>query len=311
MLEISNISKTYPNGVQALKNVTLAIPHGMYGLLGPNGAGKSTLMRILATLQEPDEGRIHLIDPPAISGARRPKQGSVIDVVKEKDEIRKTLGYLPQEFGVYPKARAMDLLDHFAILKGFSDRKSRRQVVEALLRKTNLWDVRKQKLGGYSGGMRQRFGVAVALLGDPKLLIVDEPTAGLDPAERVRFLNLLSELGENSVVLLSTHIVEDVSELCTRMAIIDHGEILLEAQPLQAIKELHGKIWRHMTDRNLLPELEKEHAVISTKLFAGRTVVHVFSDERPGSGFEPVEPDLEDVYFSAMAGQIGRRAGKR
>jgi ABC-2 type transport system ATP-binding protein len=304
-LKIRNISKTYPNGVQALKNVTLTIPNGMYGLLGPNGAGKSTLMRMLATLQEPDAGSIHLFEPPAIAGSGPLRSGRVIDVVKEKDEVRKTLGYLPQEFGVYPKARAEELLDHFAILKGFSERKSRREVVEALLRKTNLWEVRKQKLGGYSGGMRQRFGVAIALLGDPKLLIVDEPTAGLDPAERVRFLNLLSALGENSVVILSTHIVEDVSELCTRMAIINRGEILLEAQPVGAIKDLRGKIWRQMIDKNHLAEIERKHAVISTKLFSGKTVVHVFSHSKPEDGFEPAEPDLEDVYFSTMAGHIG------
>lgn len=298
-LKITNVSKTYANGVQALKNVTLNIPNGMYGLLGPNGAGKSTLMRILATLQQPDHGTIHLINPP------QPDQpGKVIDVVSEKDEVRKTLGYLPQEFGVYPKAKAQDLLEHFAILKGFHERKSRKQVVEALLRKTNLWDVRHQKLGSYSGGMRQRFGVAVALLGNPKLLIVDEPTAGLDPAERVRFLNLLSELGENSVVILSTHIVEDVSELCTRMAIINRGEILLEAQPVAAMKNLKGKIWRQMIEKHEFADIEKNHSVVSTKLFAGKTVVHVFNHEKPGDGFEPVEPDLEDVYFSAMTGNL-------
>jgi ABC-2 type transport system ATP-binding protein len=295
-LQITNISKTYPNGVQALKNVSLTIPHGMYGLLGPNGAGKSTLMRILATLQEPDQGSVHLFSQGSASEAP-----AVLDVVKEKDEVRKTLGYLPQEFGVYPKVSAESLLDYFAILKGFSQRKSRTQVVEALLRKTNLWDVRKQKLGGYSGGMRQRFGVAVALLGEPKLMIVDEPTAGLDPAERVRFLNLLSELGENSVVLLSTHIVEDVSELCTRMAIINKGEILHEAEPLKAMDGLKGKIWRKIIEKNSLPEMEREHRVISTKLLGGRTVIHVYSDEGP-SGFDMVQPDLEDVYFSAMGG---------
>ena len=294
-LEIRDISKTYPNGVQALKKVTLTIPAGMYGLLGPNGAGKSTLMRILATLQEADEGSISL---------------GGIDVLRQKDEVRKTLGYLPQEFGVYPKVSAEELLDHFALLKGVADRSERREIVNALLRQTNLWEVRKQKLGGYSGGMKQRFGVAVALLANPKLLIVDEPTAGLDPAERVRFLNLLSELGENSVVLLSTHIVEDVSELCTRMAIIDRGEILLEAEPLRAIDELRGRIWRRVVSRAELAGLEGEHAVISTKLLAGRTVVHVFSDTAPGPAFEPVEPDLEDVYFSTMAGQIGRRRGQ-
>jgi ABC-2 type transport system ATP-binding protein len=306
-LKIKNISKTYGNGVHALRNVTLTIPNGMFGLLGPNGAGKSTLMRILATLQDPDPstggneaGSIHLFSQ---GGPAEPPR--VIDVIHEKDEVKKTLGYLPQEFGVYPKARAEELLEHFAILKGFTDRKSRKEVVEALLRKTNLWDVRKQRLGGYSGGMRQRFGVAVALLGDPKLLIVDEPTAGLDPAERVRFLNLLSELGENSVVVLSTHIVEDVTELCTRMAIINKGEILLEAQPVAAAKGLQGKIWRKMIEKGELPQAEKDHAVISTKLFAGKTVVNVFSNGTPGGGFEEVQPDLEDVYFSAMSGHIG------
>jgi ABC-2 type transport system ATP-binding protein len=315
-LKITNISKTYPNGVQALKNVTLTIPNGMYGLLGPNGAGKSTLMRILATLQEPDPSSLEasgprsgilLFDPAMGMGKGVAGTPSVIDVVNNKKEVRKTLGYLPQEFGVYPKAKADELLEHFAILKGFSGRKSRKEVVEALLRKTNLWDVRKQKLGGYSGGMRQRFGVAVALLGNPKLLIVDEPTAGLDPAERVRFLNLLSELGENSVVILSTHIVEDVSELCTRMAIINKGEILLEAEPMNAMKNLQGKIWRQMIDKSALAETEKNHSVISTKLFAGRTVVQVFSNDHPGNGFESVEADLEDVYFCTMAGHLGNR----
>ncbi|MBT1705711.1 ABC transporter ATP-binding protein [Chryseosolibacter indicus] len=298
-LQITNISKTYPNGVHALKNVTLTVPNGMYGLLGPNGAGKSTLMRILATLQEPDEGTVHLIGS---KSALDLQHVNVIDVVKEKDLVRKTLGYLPQEFGVYPKSKAEDLLDYFAILKGFSQRKSRKQVVEALLRKTNLWDVRKQKLGGYSGGMRQRFGVAVALLGNPRLLIVDEPTAGLDPAERVRFLNLLSELGENSVVILSTHIVEDVSELCARMAIINKGEILHEAEPLKAIEGLKGKIWRKMIQKSELHKLEHEYNIISTKLLSGRTVIHVYSEESLGD-FEPVQPNLEDVYFTAMAGQ--------
>jgi ABC-type multidrug transport system ATPase subunit len=291
-LQIRGVSKTYANGVRAVHDVTLTIPAGMYGLLGPNGAGKSTLMRILATLQEPDTGTIHLGD---------------LDVVQQKDEVRKTLGYLPQEFGVYPKVSAEELLDHFALLKGIGERRARKEVVEALLRQTNLWEVRKQKLGGYSGGMKQRFGVAVALIGDPKLLIVDEPTAGLDPAERVRFLNLLSELGENSVVLLSTHIVEDVSELCTKMAIIDQGEILLEAEPMRAVDELRGRIWRRVISKQELPALEREHALISTKLLAGRTVVHVYSGTAPGPEFEAAEPDLEDVYFSTMSGHIGRR----
>jgi ABC-type multidrug transport system ATPase subunit len=294
-LRINNISKKYPNGVQALKDVTLTIPNGMYGLLGPNGAGKSTLMRTLATLQDPDEGSIRLGD---------------IDVLKQRDEVRKTLGYLPQEFGVYPKASAEKLLDHFAVLKGITQRGERKDIVEALLRQTNLWDVRKQKLGGYSGGMRQRFGVAVALLGNPKLMIVDEPTAGLDPAERVRFLNLLSEVGESSVVILSTHIVEDVSELCTRMAIINKGQILLEAEPLSVISEVKGRIWRRIIEKSALAQVEREQQVISTKLLAGKTVVHVYGDERPGLDFEPAEPDLEDVYFSTMTGHIGKLAGQ-
>jgi ABC-2 type transport system ATP-binding protein len=291
-LHIRGVSKTYSNGVQALKDVSLTIPAGMYGLLGPNGAGKSTLMRILATLQEPDKGSVRLGD---------------VDVLGQKDEVRRTLGYLPQEFGVYPKVSAEQLLDHFAVLEGIAERQARKEIVEALLKRTNLWDVRKQKLGGYSGGMRQRFGVAVALLGNPRLMIVDEPTAGLDPAERVRFLNLLSELGENSVVLLSTHIVEDVSELCTRMAIINEGQILFEGEPLRAVDELQGRIWKRTIPTDALPALEKEHAVISTKLYAGRTVAHVYSDASPGPDFEAVTPDLEDVYFSAMAGRIGRR----
>jgi ABC-2 type transport system ATP-binding protein len=295
-LHIRNLSKTYANGVQALKDVTLTVPVGMYGLLGPNGAGKSTLMRMIATLQEPDTGSITLGD---------------INVVRQKDEVRQTLGYLPQEFGVYPKVSAESLLDHFAVLKGITERRARQEVVEALLRKTNLWDVRKQKLGGYSGGMRQRFGVAVALLGDPALLIVDEPTAGLDPAERVRFLNLLSELGQNSVVLLSTHIVDDVSELCPRMAIIDEGEILLETEPLRAVEDIQGRIWRRVIAADALPALEREHAVISTKLHAGGTVARVASDSSPGPDFEPVEADLEDVYFCAIAGRIGRRREQR
>ena len=291
-LRLRGISKTYPNGVHALKDVTLTIPAGMYGLLGPNGAGKSTLMRILATLQDADSGSATLGD---------------IDVLHHKDAVRRTLGYLPQEFGVYPGVSAEQLLDHFALLKGLAEPRARRDVVDALLHQVNLWDVRKQKLGGYSGGMRQRFGVAVALLGNPQLMIVDEPTAGLDPAERVRFLNLLAELGENSVVLLSTHIVEDVSELCTRMAIIDRGEILLEAEPLRATADLRGHIWRKVIAKPELAALEREQRVISTKLLGGRTVVHVYADASPGAGFESSEPDLEDVYFATMAGNIGRR----
>jgi ABC-2 type transport system ATP-binding protein len=291
-LEIRNISKTYRNGVQALKNVSLTIPPGMYGLLGPNGAGKSTLMRTIATLQQPDSGEIKLGE---------------LDILKQKDEVRKTLGYLPQEFGVYPNVTAERLLDHFAVLEGITDKRTRKQTTDALLHQTNLWNARKQKLGGYSGGMRQRFGIAVALLANPKLVIVDEPTAGLDPAERVRFLNLLGDLGEDTIVILSTHIVEDVSELCRRMAIIDNGEIVLEAEPLRAIEELRGRIWRRMVPKDELAAVEREHAVIATKLLAGRTFVHVHNESSPGPEFESVEPDLKDVYFTAMAGHNGLR----
>jgi ABC-type multidrug transport system ATPase subunit len=285
-LRIGHLSKTYANGVRALDDVSLTIPQGMYGLLGPNGAGKSTLMRTLATLQSPDAGTVRL---------------GGIDALRDKDAVRESLGYLPQEFGVYPNISAEKLLDHFAILKGIVERDQRRQACEALLRRTNLWEARRHKLGGYSGGMRQRFGVAVALLGNPKLLIVDEPTAGLDPAERVRFLNLLSELGENSIVILSTHIVEDVAELCTRMAIIDKGRILLEAEPLAAVEALKGRIWRKLVDKEAVPAFEREHAIISTRLLSGRTLLHAVNDADPGAGFEPAEPDLEGVYFCAMA----------
>ncbi len=293
-LQIRNLSKSYANGVHALRDVTLTIPRGMFGLLGPNGAGKSTLMRTIATLQEPDAGTITLTRP----------EGTRIDVVRDKDRVRQTLGYLPQEFGVYPHVSAERLLEHFAILKGIVHRNARREVVDALLRQTNLHDVRRKKLGGFSGGMRQRFGVAVALLGNPELVIVDEPTAGLDPAERVRFLNLLSDLGENSVVILSTHIVQDVAELCTRMAIIDRGRILLEAEPLAAVAALQGSVWRRVIEKRALADVERAHAVISTKLLAGRTVVHVHADSSPGAGWEPVQADLEDVYFSAMGGHL-------
>jgi len=295
-LEIRDVSKTYPNGVRALKKVSLTIQPGMFGLLGPNGAGKSTLMRTIATLQEPDQGTIQLGD---------------LDVVRNKDEVRKTLGYLPQEFGFYPKVSAERLLDHFAVLEGITDRNARRAVVDTLLRQTNLATVRKEKLGSFSGGMRQRFGVAVALLANPKLIIVDEPTAGLDPAERVRFLNLLGALGEDSVVILSTHIVEDVSELCTRMAIIDDGEILLEAEPMQAIDELRGRIWRTVVNKADLADVERQHQVISTKLLGGRTVVHVYSDVLPGPTFQSVEPDLKDVYFSVMSRHHGAHKARQ
>ena len=286
-LKIKSISKTYSNGVRALENITLKIPNGMYGLLGPNGAGKSTLMRILATLQEPDKGEIFLND---------------VNLLTEAEEIRKLLGYLPQEFGLYPKVKAKPLLNHFAILKGITQKKERKVLVDRLLKKTNLWDVRNQKVGSFSGGMRQRFGIAIALLSNPQLLIVDEPTAGLDPAERTRFLNVLSELGENSVVLLSTHIVEDFSELCTQMAIIDKGEILLEAEPLKAIKDLTGKVWSRRAAKAQVSDLEKKHSIISTKLLSGNTFVRIYSDTPPGNGFEAAQADLKDVYFSTIAG---------
>jgi ABC-type multidrug transport system ATPase subunit len=291
-LSISGLSKTYPNGTRALKEISLDVPPGMFGLLGRNGAGKSTLMRILATLQEPDEGTIQL---------------GQLDVIRQKERVRETLGYLPQSFGFHPRVRAERLLDHFAVLKGLVDAASRREVVEALLRRTNLWDVRNQRVGTFSGGMRQRLGVAIALLGNPKLIIVDEPTAGLDPEERVRFLNLLSEIGEGSAVILSTHIVEDVEELCSNLAIIDRGEILLAGAPTDVIANIRGRIWRRTVTREELPALEREHSVISTKLLAGQTIAHVYAEESPGSGFEPVEPDLKDVYFAVMAGHRGAR----
>jgi ABC-type multidrug transport system ATPase subunit len=249
-------------------------------------------MRIIATLQEADGGTISL---------------GTLDVLRQKDEVRKTLGYLPQSFGFHPRVSAERLLDHFAVLKGVVEAGVRRDVVESLLRRTNLWDVRKQRVGTFSGGMRQRLGVAIALLGNPKLIIVDEPTAGLDPAERVRFLNLLAEIGEGSIVILSTHIVEDVEELCSRMAIIDRGEILLAAEPSRAIEQLRSRIWRRTVTRDALPLIEREQAVISTKLLGGQTIVHVHADARPGTAFEPVAPDMKDVYFSVRAGHHGRR----
>ena len=284
-LSIQSVSKTYPNGTQALKDVSLTIPSGMFGLLGPNGAGKSTLMRCIATLQEPDTGTITFGD---------------IDVQRSPHALRRVLGYLPQEFGVYEKVTAEDLLDHFAVLKGITTGAERGRVVDALLERVNLEDARSQRLGGYSGGMKRRFGIAVALLGNPRLLIVDEPTAGLDPAERVRFLNLLSELGEDSVVILSTHIVADVRELCTQMAIIREGEIIFEGQPQNAVGQLKGTIWRKTVTKDSLPAHEEKHDVISTKLVAGRPVIHVHSTTQPGGSFERVEPDLEDVYFTEM-----------
>ena len=287
VLKIKDVTMTYPNGVKALDNISLEIPAGMYGLLGPNGAGKSSLMRILATLQAPNAGEINL---------------GGINCLGQKEDLRKTLGYLPQDFGLLPKVKAEDLLNHFAIIKGINQKQTRRTIVESLLKQTNLWDVRRQKVGGFSGGMKQRFGVAVALLGNPKLLIVDEPTAGLDPAERVRFLNLLSELGENSIVILSTHLVEDVSELCTNMAIIRKGQILLEDRPLEAINNIKSKVWRKLISKDSLPTYEKDFDVISTKLLSGKTMIHAFAASHPGNGFEAVEPDLEDVYFCTMKG---------
>jgi len=284
-LKIRDLSKTYPGPVRALVDVSLDVPTGMFGLLGPNGAGKSTLMRTVATLQEPDAGTIVL---------------DGLDVLEEKDEVRRRLGYLPQDFGVYPRVSARRMLDHLAVLKGIVDRGERRDAVDALLHQTNLWDARDRKLGTFSGGMRQRFGIAQALIGDPELLIVDEPTAGLDPAERMRFLNLLSEIGENVVVILSTHIVEDVSDLCTRMAVLSRGEVLLTGTPAEAVSALRGEVWEKEVDRSELPALEEEHRVISTHLRAGRTVVHVHAEADPGPGFEPAEADLKDVYFTTL-----------
>jgi len=284
-LVIENLSKTYPNGVRALQNVNLTIPAGMFGLLGPNGAGKSTLMRTLATLQEPDSGSVRL--------------GS-LDVLKQKDEVRRTLGYLPQEFGVYPKVSALEMLGHFAVLKGIVDPRLRKETVEAILKRTNLWDVRKRRLGTFSGGMKQRFGIAQALLGDPRLIIVDEPTAGLDPAERLRFNNMLSEIGENVVVILSTHIVDDVSDLCRRMAIIAGGRVLLTGDPSKAVESLRGRVWKKVIGHAQLAAYEKDFAVISTRLVAGMTGIHVVADTRPDASFEEVPPDLEDVYFSTL-----------
>lgn len=285
-LVIKNLSKTYSNGVQALRDVNLTIPTGMFGLLGPNGAGKSSLMRTIATLQEADSGSIFLDD---------------LDVLREKDSVRRILGYLPQEFGVYPKVAAEDLLDHFAVLKGLSDSKERKATVAALLHKTNLYDVRRKNLGGYSGGMKQRFGIAQALLGNPRLIIVDEPTAGLDPAERNRFHNLLSEIGENIIVILSTHIVSDVSDLCRNMAIINKGQVLLTGDPLVVMNELQGQVWRRAIAKEQLPAMQQEQQVISSRLYAGQTIVHVVSDVPPGPDYEPVTPSLEDVYFARIA----------
>ncbi len=285
-LIISNLSKTYPNGVAALKNVNLTIPKGMFGLLGPNGAGKSSLMRTLATLQEADSGTVHL---------------GTLDVLKEKAEVRKLLGYLPQEFGLYPKISAEVLLDHIASLKGITHTKERKDIVQALLQKVNLWEARKKNLGTYSGGMKQRFGIAQALLGNPKLIIVDEPTAGLDPTERNRFHNLLSEIGENTIVILSTHIVEDVSHLCSNMAIICQGEVLKSGNPLQIVDDMQGKVWKKLIQKGELKYYQDDLKIISTSLSGGKTLIKVYSDFQPDVTFLPVETDLEDIYFHTIS----------
>ena len=293
MLAIRDLSKTYANGVRALREVTLDIPHGMFGLLGPNGAGKSSLMRTIATLQDPDCGSITL-------------DGQ--DLLADKPATRRLLGYLPQEFGVYPKVSAEAMLDHFAVLKGVTVRGERRELVHALLRQVNLWDVRKRKLGTFSGGMRQRFGIAQALIGAPRLVIVDEPTAGLDPEERNRFLNLLAEIGERTVVILSTHIVEDVTDLCPRMAILAQGQVLLTGEPLEAIASLEGRVWRRTIDKHELDGYRARMTILSTRLMAGRTQIHVLADSSPGEGFVAVAPDLEDVYFGRLRAQATTRA---
>jgi ABC-2 type transport system ATP-binding protein len=290
-LHIRDLSKTYRNGVQALKSVSLDVPQGLFGLLGPNGAGKSTLMRILATLQDPDSGSVHLGE---------------LDVLRQKEQVRRVLGYLPQDFGLYPKVSAERLLDHFAVLKGITDRTARRRVVDALFEQTRLEGARRKHLGGFSGGMRQRFGVAVALLGNPKLIIVDEPTAGLDPEERIRFLNLLAGLGEDAIVLLSTHIVADVAAVCSRVAIIDHGEIRLTADPRTAADTFEQRLWRKVIAKHDLAGYAAAHRVISTRLQAGELTIHVEGDAAPGEGFEPVMPDLEDIYLATVG--AGRSA---
>jgi len=300
-LRIESISKTYSNGVRALDGVSLTIPTGMFGLVGPNGSGKTTLMRTIATLQEPDEGTARIV------GANG---SGDIDVLRDKESLRRVLGYLPQEFGVYPNLNAETLLTHLATLKGITKSGERKEVVSALLERTNLWDLRKKKLGGFSGGMRQRFGIAQALLGDPKLVIVDEPTAGLDPEERNRFLNLLSEIGENIIVILSTHIVDDVAEVCSDMAIISEGQVLHTGEPQEAIEEIRGRTWKKTIDKSELPDHEREHTVVSKRLKGGKTIVHVLADERPDDSFEPADPDLEDVYFIKL-GKVSRGGRER
>jgi ABC-type multidrug transport system ATPase subunit len=284
-LVIKDLNKVYPNGVKALNNINLTINKGMFGLLGPNGAGKSTLMRTVATLQDPDSGSIHLGD---------------IDAVNQKTELRKALGYLPQDFGFYPKVSALTLLEHFAVLKGITHKKERREIVDALLQQTNLFEVRKRNVSEYSGGMRQRFGIAQALLGNPKLIIVDEPTAGLDPAERNRFHNLLSEIGEQVIVILSTHIVDDVKSLCNQMVVMNKGQILLEGTPAEAVETVQGKIWQASIEKTELTEYKKNFNVISQHVSEGKMLIHVYSDEKPDNTFEAIEATLEDVYFSSI-----------
>ena len=284
-LTVENISKTYPNGVEALKNVSLEITNGIFGLLGPNGAGKSTLMRTIAALQEADDGSIMLGD---------------IDVAKDKQALREMLGYLPQEFGVYPKVSAIDLLDHMAIMKGIADAQIRKEQVESLLYQVNLWESKEQKLGTFSGGMKQRFGIAQALLGDPKLIIVDEPTAGLDPMQRNRFHNLLSEIGENVIVILSTHIVDDVSDPCNDMAIILNGELKLSGKPLELIKKLEGKVWQGLIEKDVAETLEDDERLISKRLYMGKVKVRLLSDGEPMKGFKLNEPEIEDLYFATI-----------
>ena len=286
MLELHDVSHVYPNGTRALDHVTLSIPRGMYGLLGPNGAGKSTLMRAVATLQAPTEGTIRFGE---------------IDVIREPEKLRRTLGYLPQDFGVYPRVSAYEMLDHMAVLKGVATPADRKTTVETLLHQVNLWSVSRKMLSGFSGGMRQRFGIAQALIGNPGLIIVDEPTAGLDPEERNRFLNLLAEIGENVVVILSTHIVEDVSDLCHRMAVLADGRVQLEGPPQELIHATRGRIWMKVVDRAELAHVREQYEVLSTRLFAGRTVVHILSERDPGNGFTVVDAGLQDVYFSTLA----------
>jgi ABC-2 type transport system ATP-binding protein len=288
MLQISHLSHTYANGTQALVDVNLSIPPGMFGLLGPNGAGKSTLMRSIATLQEPTSGEIRFGD---------------VDVRRQPQALRALLGYLPQDFGVYPRVSALELLDHLAVLKGIASRSERKETVEALLQQVNLWSVRKKAVAGYSGGMRQRFGIAQALIGNPQLVIVDEPTAGLDPEERNRFNNLLSEIGERVVVILSTHIVDDVTDLCPRMAILAGGRIVAAGRPRDLMQALQGRVWAASVDRGAVPALRERLPVIATRLREGRTVVHVRADACPGPGFHAVEATLEDVYFDTLTTQ--------